>query len=145
MSTDFKSIYRVGGYAFAWLLFVSSAVAQAQDKLVGEWAGTDSDGDTVSMVFNADKSAEVLFEGLPALTSSNLVGGSVEWSVDVTHDPMHIDVIIIKHAAESGRLRLIAQFLDDQTLDIRNSRDMKTRPSSFEITDSVYQILLKRQ
>ncbi|MEM7209025.1 MAG: hypothetical protein AAF434_14475 [Pseudomonadota bacterium] len=113
-------------------------------NIVGKWGGQDSDGDAVTMIFNEDESAEVLFEGLPRLSASNLVGGRVLWILDATQNPAQLDIVIYKHGLESGRLKMILQFKNDRTLEIMNSRDMKTRPVSFEISDSVYQILLQQ-
>ena len=72
-------------------------------------------------------------------------GGSVQWSRNAAKYPMAIDVIIIIDSEERNRIPMIAQFVDSHTLKIQISRDMKTRPKGFDITDAVFQIVTTKQ
>ena len=122
-----------------------SGLSRSDTSIVGEWSGIDSDGDSTTFVFNADKSAEIRFAGLPPLSTKNLPNGSVEWSGNIDDDPIHLDVIILMGSEEKSRIRMIARFVDNQTLKIQMSRNMKTRPKGFEMIDSVFQILAIKQ
>jgi hypothetical protein len=122
-----------------------SGLSYADLSLIGEWAGTDSDGDAATFIFNDDQSAEIRFEGLPPLSTKNLANGQVIWSGNTDQDPMQLNVIIQVDSEEMSRITMIAQFVDHQTLKIQMSRDMKTRPEGFEMTASVFQILAIKQ
>jgi hypothetical protein len=132
-----------------FILIVSSAVCSglsyAEMNIIGEWSGIDSDGDSAIFVFGADKSAELEMEGIPRLSAKNLTNGSVEWSSNTDYDPVHLDIIIMKGSQENGRIPMITQIIDDQTMKIQISRDMETRPNGFEITQDVFQIVLTKQ
>ncbi|MEM7562872.1 MAG: hypothetical protein AAF353_07450 [Pseudomonadota bacterium] len=130
----------VAGFVF-W-----AGQGQADMNVVGNWAGVDSDGDSASFVFNSDKSAEVKFEGVPLLSSSNMVNGSVEWIQAVQADHRHLDVVILTGTGEEqGRIRMIARFVDEDRLEFFISRDMKTRPTGFGLNEKVFQINTTRQ
>jgi hypothetical protein len=122
-----------------------SSLSYAEMSIIGKWSGIDSDGDSASFVFNEDNSAEVKFEDVPPLTSENLANGSVEWSRNTEYDPMHLDILILIDSQNEQRIPMIAQFIDDQTLKIQLSRDMKSRPKAFEMTKDVFQILATKQ
>jgi len=126
-------------------LLIICSTSYADTSIIGEWSGIDSDGDATTFLFNEDKSAEVIFEGLPPLTTKNLTNGNVEWSKDTNHNPMHLDIIIFINSEEQSRIPMLAEFVDNETLKIQMSRNMKTRPQGFEITKDVFQILAKKQ
>ena len=131
------------GLIFCFLIWPFNSFSDM--NIIGQWSGVDSDGDSAVFVFNEDQSAEVRLEGVPPLTSANIVNGKVEWFSQTDKDPMQLDFIIIKNSEEIGRIPIIAQFLDAQTLIIQMSRDMKSRPVSFELSESVFQIVTSRQ
>jgi hypothetical protein len=121
------------------------AVSPAESSLIGEWSGTDSDGDIATFIFNKNKSAVLQLEGLPPLSSRNLENGQVTWDGDKDQNPIKLDFVIHIGSEEKRRIKIIAQFIDQQTLKIQMSRDMKTRPVGFEMTKSVFQIITTRQ
>lgn len=127
------------------LFFCFSYLSQADITIIGEWSGIDSDGEKATFVFGEDNSAEIHFEGLPPLSTQNLTNGSVQWSRNAAKHPMAIDVIIMIDSEERNRIPMIAQFVDSHTLKIQISRDMKTRPKGFDITDAVFQIVTTKQ
>lgn len=122
-----------------------AGTSQGADTIVGQWSGTDSDGDTATFVFNADHSAEVKFEGIPRLSTHTMTNGTVSWTSDTMQNQMQVDVIIVRDATEVSRIRMLAQLIDEQTLKLQISRDMITRPAGFEMTDKVFQLLATRQ
>ena len=128
-----------------FILSSSASLSQADVGIVGEWSGTDSDGDTASFIFNADNSAEVKFEGVPRLSTHTMTNGEVSWCSDSTPDPIHVDIIIVRDSTEVSRIRMVAQLIDDGTLKLQISRDMVTRPKGFKMNDKVFQLLATRQ
>ena len=123
----------------ACALFSSALLADS--NLIGTWSGMDSDGESATFIFNHDQSAEIQFEGLPPLSSRNLANGYVQWESSVDENPTHLDVIIFIDNEERNRIRMLAKPIDPQSLKIQISRDMKTRPTSFELIDSVFQVV----
>jgi len=117
----------------------------ASTNLVGKWSGVDSDGDTVTFVFNEDKSAEVKLEGVPLLSSTTMKNGHVEWSGDTGRDPVFLDIVIFVGSRENHRIQMLARFIDEHTLQIQLSRDMTTRPAGFELSKEVFQVRLTKQ
>ena len=115
--------------------------AGANPGIVGTWTGTDSDGDLATFVFGEDMAAEIKLEGVPRLSTQTVTNGHVKWAGDVSADPMPIDVIIVRAGQEVGRIPMIARRENDDTLIIQLSRDMKTRPTTFEITEKVFQVV----
>ncbi len=135
---------------FTVVLLILSAVfwsgfSHAEMRLVGKWSGIDSDGDSVTFVFSEDKSAEVKFEGVPTLSTKTMTNGKVEWSRNMNQDPMHLDIVIFVGSIEKQRIRMIAQFVDERTLNIQISRNMITRPDGFSMTEDVFQVLTTKQ
>jgi len=120
-------------------------VVIADSGIVGTWTGTDSDGDLATFVFGEDFDAEIKLEGVPRLSTETVTNGSVQWSGDTSVDPMTIDVIIIRNGVEVGRIPMIARFQDAGTMVMQLSRDMVTRPESFEMTEKVFQVVAHRQ
>ena len=112
---------------------------------VGTWTGTDSDGDQATFVFGADMATEIKLEGVPRLSTQTVTNGHVEWTGDISADPMPIDVIIVRAGQEVGRIPMIARWKNDDTLVIQLSRDMKARPTSFEMTARVFQVVAHRE
>jgi hypothetical protein len=121
------------------------SLSHADMNVIGKWSGIDSDGDTATFVFNEDNSAELKLEGVPLLSSANLVHGSVEWVTNTDYDPIHLDIVILIDSAEKQQIPMVARFVDDQTLRILISRDMKSRPKGFAINKDVFQVLAKKQ
>ena len=119
--------------------------ALADPSIVGTWTGTDSDGDLATFVFGADFDAEIKLEGVPRLSTETVTNGSVHWAGDTAADPMQIDVIIIRDGAEVGRIPMLARLQDEGILVMQLSRDMVTRPESFEMTGKVFQVVTRRQ
>ena len=127
----------------AQVFWVSGAAADP--GIVGTWTGTDSDGDQATFVFGADMAAEIKLEGVPRLSTQTVTNGHVEWTGDISADPMPIDVIIVRAGQEVGRIPMIARWKNDDTLVIQLSRDMKARPTSFEMTARVFQVVAHRE
>jgi hypothetical protein len=67
-------------------LIVCSCSKTPEDKLIGEWKGTDSSGKTASLLLNRDRSVRVLMGDL--VVDGPTLGGKVEWRVDATHEPI---------------------------------------------------------
>ena len=134
-------------FCFALALVAAgwTGLPRADGSIIGKWSGTDSDGDTATFVLNADNSAEVKFEGVPRLSTQTMTNGNVTWASDTTQDPMHVDIVIVRASTEVSRIRMIAQLVDAQTLKLQISRNMTTRPTSFAMTDDVFQLLATRQ
>ena len=125
------------------LLSFSSVLADA--RIIGEWQGIDSDGDPATFIFNEDKSAEILFGGLPPLTSKNILNGEVKWSSAINDNTIEVDVLIITESVVTSRIVMIASATDTKTLKIQMSRDMKTRPTDFEMNEREFQIITTKQ
>ena len=125
------------------LLFHSSAYADT--SVIGEWKGIDSDGDPATFIFNTDESAEILFAGLPPLSSKNIMNGEVKWSSTNNNDAIQLDVLIVTDSVVTSRIVMLAQVVDSKTLKIQMSRDMKTRPDNFDISETEFQVITTRQ
>ena len=135
---------------FVRMLIISACLlwahpASADSGIIGTWSGLDSDGDAATIVFEHNNRAEIKLEGVPRLSSDTVVNGSVRWAGELAADPMKIDVVIIRADREVGRIPLIARLQDQDTLVIQFSRDMTTRPRSFEISAEVFQVVAKKE
>ena len=66
-------------------LIVCGCSKKPEDKLIGEWKGTDSGGKTASLLLNRDRSVRIIM-GNQVIDGPTL-GGKMEWRVDATHEP----------------------------------------------------------
>jgi hypothetical protein len=110
-------------------LVVCSCSKTTEDKLIGEWKGTDSGGKTASFVFNRDRSVRMLMGNL--VVDGPTLGGKVEWRVDATHEPMSLDIVATAPSGQQSVLPMIIRFITDQKLQVRTSPDMQSRPVGF--------------
>jgi hypothetical protein len=69
-------------------------------------------------------------------------GGKIEWRIDVTKDPIPLDVIITAASGEQRVLPMIIRFLTDRTLRFCISPNIETRPTDFAATDGPNQMVV---
>ncbi len=106
-----------------------------ENRLIGEWKGTDTRGKAGTIIFNKDGSAN-LIEGNQVV--------EVTWSLDASKDPMHLDFFRGKDESD-GVMRMIARFIGESKLQLRKSRDVETRPANFTSSEDRNQLILERQ
>lgn len=114
-----------------------------ENKLVGEWIGTDSTGKTGTFIFNNDGSAKLIKDN--KVFDGSSVGGALTWKLDDNHDPMHLDLVMSNKSGGSRKLPMIIRFLGENKLQVCISEDKKSRPIGFLEAEDKNQIILKRQ
>jgi hypothetical protein len=147
LKNDSAEMYRTRIHSLTLLITVALALLgctkSPADKLVGEWKGTDSGGKTASVIFSRD--------GTFRMVSGNLVmdgptlGGNVEWRIDATRDPIELNVVVTPRSGKQTLLPMIIRFVTDRQLQLRISRDMQSRPTSFSVEDTENQLILEKQ
>jgi hypothetical protein len=114
------------------------------DKIIGEWKGTDTTGETASVILAADHTFRMVRGNL--VLDGPTLGGKLEWRIDTTHDPMALDVIATKSSGEHFVIiAMIARFVTDQKLQLRFSPDTRSRPTGFSASDTTDQIIVTKQ
>jgi hypothetical protein len=129
--------------AFYLVLILVSCDKSPQDKIIGEWRGTDHAGETASFVFYKDSNA-IMIQGNLVLDGKTL-GEMVTWQLDDRQDPMHLDLVATSSSGESRTLPMIIRFLTDSKIQIRMSENMEARPIEFSDSDDINQIILIKQ
>ena len=125
-------------------LIVCSCSKTSEDKLIGEWKGTDSSGKTASLLLNRDRSVRVLMGDL--VVDGPTLGGKVEWRVDATHEPISLDIVMTNQSGQQSILPMIIRFITDQKLQLRANLDMRrSRPIGFSAEDAKDQMVLVKQ
>jgi len=125
-------------------VFVPACNKKPADKIIGEWKGTDTTGETASVILAADHTFRML-RGNLVLDGATL-GGKLEWRIDATHDPMPLDVIATKSSGEQFVIiAMIARFVTDQKLQLRFGPDIRSRPTGFSASETSDQIIVTRQ
>ena len=140
-----RMLSRLGVSGLLLLTALWSNLLLAQPPILGTWSGEDSDGDTATFVFNADHSAEVKLEGVPRLSTHTMTNGKVEWTGNVDQAPMLVDIVIYTAGVENGRIPLVIEQTDDQSLKIQMPRDMSSRFEAMMETTEVFQVLATKQ
>jgi len=112
-------------------------------SIIGEWVGIDTDGTSTSIIFNEDRSAEMIIKGMRI--SGAAFDRSVSWSLNTAYNPIHLDLIVSREARVDVVVPMIIRFHDDNTLEVRMTDDMKSRPERFLEADGINQILLYRR
>jgi hypothetical protein len=123
-------------------------------KLVGEWQGTDETGHSASMIFNRDHSFRMMI-GNMLFDESTFSGVKVEWRIDVSHDPIWLNVVMSGSGKELV-LPMIIRFVTDQKILVRMPSDLSdfpnpsgsqpTRPTGFatSMQDAADQMVLAK-
>jgi len=127
----------------ALVLFSVSCARKPEQSLVGEWKGTDSTGQTVSIVLNSDRIFTIVQGNL--VMDGPMVGGKVEWRTDTSRYPMTLDLI---STSSSGQriLPMIFRFISDHQIQIRFGGDFgQSRPANFSADDTTNQLVLTKQ
>lgn len=124
-------------------LFLTSCSQTLENKLIGEWEGTDNKGNIASFVFNKDKSANMIFGNVVIDGKSEEF--DLNWEFDDNFDPMHLDLLIKHASAQTRTIPMIVRFISDTKIQLRISYDMKSRPTEFSNYDSENQIILTKQ
>src|SRR5262245_26630882 len=97
------------------------------DRLIGEWKGTDSGGNIGSFIFNRDRTVRMVMGNV--VLDGPTVGGKVEWRIDATRDPISLDLVVTRQSGEQDVLPMIIRFITDQKLQLRTTRDTQSRPT----------------
>ncbi|MEX2608210.1 MAG: hypothetical protein WD708_12780 [Kiritimatiellia bacterium] len=124
-------------------IFVSSCGTSPQKQLVGEWLGTDSEGETASLFFNEDGSAKMIRENV--VLDGSTSGRNLTWKLNANIDPMHLDLVISEKSDGIIVLPMICRFIGDNKLQVRIDEDMKSRPDVFLESVDKNQIIFTRQ
>lgn len=124
-------------------VLLNACTKSPADKLVGEWKGTDSGGQTASVMFNRNRSFRMVFGNL--VLDGPTFGGKAEWSIDASHDPIALDVVLTPASGQQRVLPMIIRFITDRKMRLRISADMQSRPSSFSAEDTENQIIVDKQ
>ena len=144
-------------------LIASSCSKTPEDKLIGEWKGTDSRGETASFVFNPDRSVRVVMGNL--VLDGPTLGGKVEWRVVRTpvvskmpwkrsprgwaNQPpgsrIALDLVITPQSGQQRVLPMTIRFITDQKLQLRMSPGMQSRPIGFSADGAENQVVLVKQ
>ena len=107
-----------------------------EEKLVGEWSNNE-----VSFIFNEDGSMVMI------LRDSFVISGEDKreclWEIDTNYDPIHLDIILIKHE-EKLVTQAILRFLTDDIIQICSTEALE-RPSSFFDAGEENTLILNRQ
>ena len=107
-----------------------------EEKLVGEWSNNE-----VSFIFNEDGSMVMI------LRDSFVISGEDKreclWEIDTNYDPIHLDIILIKHE-EKLVTQAILRFLTDDRIQICSTEAFE-RPSSFFDAGEENTLILNRQ
>jgi hypothetical protein len=127
----------------ALALFSVSCARKPERSLVGEWKGTDSTGQTASLVLNTDGNCRMILGNL--VLDSQTVGGKMEWRADMSHDPMTLDLVITPASGKHSVLPMIFRFITDQKIQVGMSEDMQSHPTGFAADDTKNQIVLTKQ
>ena len=129
--------------ALSLIFFITSCANSPEQRLIGEWKGTDPTGVTAALVFNEDGSARMI-QGNTVLDGAS-VGGKVTWRLDASHDPMRLDLVLSKTSGETMTLPMILRFVGENKLQARISEDRTSRPTGFSESEDTNQIILVRQ
>ena len=113
----------------------------AQQQILGEWKGTDSTGETASLIFYPDGRAEMR-QGRMVLDDKT-AGGKVTWELD-SQDPMHLDLVITVGDRER-RMLMILRFVSDTQIQVQLSIDDTTRVRQFGPPGDPDQVTLTKQ
>jgi len=124
------------------IVFLTNCSNSIEDKLIGEWKGTDSDGKSTSYIFNEDGTAQLMRGNIVRGGSSE--NFAVRWLIDITQKPMHLD--IIKIVGDSIKIYpMIFRLVRENKIQIRFGKDLSERPIEFSDIDKTKQIILTRQ
>jgi hypothetical protein len=133
---------RISQLAVVAVLFACTKAPE--DRLVGEWKGTESTGETWSLVFNRDRTFRMVHGNL--VFDGPTLGGKVEWRTDASHDPIALDVVLTRTDGQQLILPMIIRFIADQKMQLRTSPDtLPPRPTSFSVEDTENQLVLVKQ
>lgn len=130
------------------LLFISSLCSGQNNKHIGEWTGIDNFGNKSSIIF--DENNFVFFKnknhsyGGETFTVKN-IDYTYKYEINYSKYPIRIDFILIEKEAKMEKLRVksIIRFIDDNTIEIRNSDDKKY-PKKFTGKTSSHTIILNK-
>lgn len=99
-----------------------------QAKIVGEWSEDAGN----SLQFNADGTADMISDGESITESFGSSGTYMRYYLHSSIDPMHLDLsLIAKDGTDLGTFKLIAIFVDDDTLIIQGDVENNNRPENF--------------
>jgi uncharacterized protein (TIGR03067 family) len=122
---------------------IGSCAQSPEERIIGEWKGTDHTGETASLAFDADGTARMI-QG-DVVLDGNAVGGTVTWRMDADQDPMHLDLVVTDAFGETQVLPMIVRFISETKIELCKSEDGSSRPSAFSDSDKVNQITLTKQ
>jgi hypothetical protein len=113
------------------LLFIAithSGFAQQQDRLIGEWIGTDNAWDRGGFIFEASHYAYIkVNKVLNGGENYNIKGVMCEmkYEVDSTKSPIWLDLVIYKKDThkEIQRMKGILRFISNNKIEIRIGDD----------------------
>ena len=116
------------------IILLSSCNNSLDEKLIGEWTGSDTNGEMGSFLFNEDGTCmwimgNEVFPYGSSTTEDDHVDLNLTWEIDDTHDPIHLDCIFSGKDPESGKLvklylPLIFRFIGENKIQIRWVEDL---------------------
>jgi hypothetical protein len=126
------------------LAFLFACTKAPEDRLVGEWTGTDSEGQTMTLMFNRDRTVRIVLGNV--MFDGQTARGKAEWRIDSSHDPIALDVVLTSASGKQLIFPMIIRFVTDRKIQLRKSPDMlPPRPTSFSAGDKVNQLVLVKQ
>ena len=103
----------------------------AREKLIGEWVAADKVQVLGSYTFHADHTAISDIGGIVRDSSYYGPGTEMLWELDDGKEPMHLDIVVKREGVELGRLRGIARFVTNDTVQVLRNSSAHGRPENF--------------
>jgi hypothetical protein len=131
-------------------LFISTACGQTPNPafiperaLIGQWKGTDSDGVTASMTFNADGTFKMVSKN--RVFDGPTMGGKISWQVDAGHQPMNLDIVATPPLDKETVLPMTVRFINPTKIEIGVRGDRRSWPIAFSLKKPNEKVVLTKQ
>lgn len=114
-------------------------ILSVEEKLVGEWVGTDYIDQSATFIFNEDKTAMMIVGNIVYDSKSN----DVFWKINNTYDPIHLDIVMKKNNLEEELiLPMIVRFITSEKIQICAGEG--ARPTNFDSDEKDLLVLTKQ-
>ena len=118
--------------------------------LIGQWKGTDSNGDTGEMHFFPDGRMLLVIGKIKIGDPAMSPRFNVRYSVDAGQSPWHLDVVLMRDGNEMVLFRGLVEVLDQSTIRVGFDATSETgfgdtRPSGFSSLSAESVLILRRQ
>lgn len=115
--------------------------AEIKKSLIGRWEGA-SNGEIGVIDFMEDGRVDFIESGLSLTESLSKNGGYLEYAVDTSKHPHHLDIIFISNSgAEITRLKMIFKYLSQNQIKVRTDFN-GDRPLNFTSNEDENTIIL---